>query len=211
MLKAGLIVTLLALYTPTIANAQIDPDPNGMGLYLDHGATVFCHSIISGVYYPVTFHLLATNPTSNYITGWECTIEDNLNVTIAWDWEFTRGTNSAVAPEFDVHFSDEPIIVDSTTIVLASRTVAYIGFEEDPYADFWLSPRESGTEALNGLGYFDGDGTPIPCVLPYDYNGRAGAFAPPSDFMHPYFCEHFFYFAVDLHETKSWGQIKALY
>ncbi len=208
MIKTCTILAVLCLITGSSVIAQIDPDPNGLGIYLDEDATRIC---IAGILSPasITGYLIATNPTSDGISGWECRMEYSGNSIYDEGWVLARGSNSAVEPDFLVDFSDDPIEVDGTIIILATRSIVFFS-PEFTFAEFWLSPREFGNVALNGLGYYDGEGTPIPCVMPYNWDGRAAAFANPVDSWILYLCQHGGLEVIQ-NETLTWGRVKALY
>ena len=67
-----LIVLLMAMLVASVAFAQIDPDTNMMGVYLDSGASVVCMDGVAGNT-PVNAYVCLVNPNFEAIKGFECT------------------------------------------------------------------------------------------------------------------------------------------
>ncbi len=108
-----LIILLIAIP----AAAQIDPDPDGIGIYADlEGLT---NSVALEVGQPLEVYLLLTRPSqSGYLMGWQCGIEVPENVSI-WGW-YIPGTfvNVGVPPAFAVGRAQDPTYLDGSTILL---------------------------------------------------------------------------------------------
>lgn len=68
-----LVVLLLASLVATSAFAQIDPDPDSMGIYFDLGATDNCWS--TGASIPFFAYLVLANPTAPEINAYELGME----------------------------------------------------------------------------------------------------------------------------------------
>lgn len=81
-----LVVLLMAMVIATGAFAQIDPDPNALGLYFDMEATIVEGP--AGVPF-TTAYLLLTNPTEAYVNGFELKINTDgayiMGATFAGD------------------------------------------------------------------------------------------------------------------------------
>jgi hypothetical protein len=99
------------------AQAQIDPDPDGIGIYFDEGATEHC-LFTSVPYQPVTAYLCVTNLSEPLgLDGWEATVivEGEGLLTPVWT-VLHNGTNFLVPPAFAVGYSYDdcpqgPVIV----------------------------------------------------------------------------------------------------
>jgi len=91
-----LLVVALALMAGQAA-AQIDPDPNGLGIYFDLEASQ--HSAGVPVFTPFTMYLILTNASAaGGVFGWECTIEyDDTNMLVL-DWVPTNWSGSVFDP-----------------------------------------------------------------------------------------------------------------
>jgi hypothetical protein len=84
----GLTTVLLfcLVCSGTMALAQNDSDPDGIGIYFDTAATTHCSSVPMG---PFELYLILTNASAEAgVAGWECRIEftdDPLFIVTAWD------------------------------------------------------------------------------------------------------------------------------
>jgi len=75
-LSTILVVTALLICAgrTDMALAQIDPDPDGIGIYFDTEATIHCSYVPVGV--PFEMYLVLTNASATAgVAGWECRIE----------------------------------------------------------------------------------------------------------------------------------------
>ena len=107
-----LLVTLAIVCLAGTAFAQVDPDPNGIGVFFDTEGTVYCHEFIGGAvtaYVIITnpsqdagiggyeFHVTAALPAGNYDTGWTLPA-GALNVSAAPDFVVGMGSPLPYAP-----------------------------------------------------------------------------------------------------------------
>jgi hypothetical protein len=90
----------------TAALAQLDPTPDGIGIYADLDATQTSITATPGEMIPV--YLLITNPSQTApMLCWAATIiaPDNAEI-IAWNVQGDSYLNYATPPEFNVCFTD---------------------------------------------------------------------------------------------------------
>jgi hypothetical protein len=90
------LVSLLAIALP--ASAQIDPDPDGIGIYADLGATLT--SVTAAPEQPFEVYLMITRPSRlEDIIAWECSLVVPDNAVI-WGWNIqgTAWSNFPVRP-----------------------------------------------------------------------------------------------------------------
>lgn len=110
------------------ALAQIDPDPDGIGIYFERGATVR-ETTTSAPFEAVTAYLLITTPsTADPISGWEAVVGvDGSPVAPAWTLEV--GMDNDPDPWiFDVTIAPSPLLPAGPTVLLATWT----GFVMNP-------------------------------------------------------------------------------
>ncbi len=93
-------LAIVALMAP-IASAQLDPDPDGVGIYFDLGGNVNCD--VAPVGAPLDTYLLLTNASAAAgVFGWECRIDYTPGVYIlAWTLQGSA-INAGTIPEFAV-------------------------------------------------------------------------------------------------------------
>ena len=94
-LRYFILVAIVVLAGPALA--QIDPGPDGVGIYADKDGLVNQVEIEAGV--PLEVYLLLTRPSGqNMLGGWECGLIVPENVTI-WGWNIsTPGALSLSEP-----------------------------------------------------------------------------------------------------------------
>lgn len=96
-----LLVLGLTLLMASNAMAQVDPDPNGIGLFFDTGYTNRCGTVAGGM---AAVYLVASNISMTGLAGWEVQVRAEgagamfLNATLAGQGPI----NLWVAPEFQV-------------------------------------------------------------------------------------------------------------
>jgi hypothetical protein len=97
-----LLVTLAIVCMAGTAFAQVDPDPNGIGVYFDMAGTQYCYEFLGG---PVSAYVVITNPTQDAgISGYECHVSYVLpagNYDTGWTLP-AGGLNVSTAPDFVV-------------------------------------------------------------------------------------------------------------
>jgi hypothetical protein len=97
-----ILVTLAIVCLAGTAMAQVDPDPDGIGMYFDLDATQYCLDYTGG---PVSVYLVLTNasePTG--ISGWECHVTYTVPAgDFETGWVLPAGSlNVSTAPDFVV-------------------------------------------------------------------------------------------------------------
>jgi len=100
------IVCCLCAGLVTLAAAQADPDPDGIGIYADLAATEVSIEAQPGEILPV--YLVLTRPSqSPGIACWSAMVVAPLNAQIlAWNVQGSSFLNFASPPEFNVCFQD---------------------------------------------------------------------------------------------------------
>jgi hypothetical protein len=95
------LLTLGVLLTGSSALAQIDPDTDGIGIYKDLAATIYCAPETPNA--PFDVYLVLTNPSAlGGVSGWELQLEFSALV-FALNWGYQgQAVNAATPPEFAV-------------------------------------------------------------------------------------------------------------
>ncbi len=101
MRKLVVLLGLASLLVAGNAMAQIDPDPDMIGVYFDLGATTWCTS--PGPVGPYAAYLILTNATAlSGVSGWECSVEVTAGVfVLSWIYNGTA-VNALSPPDFAV-------------------------------------------------------------------------------------------------------------
>lgn len=178
------------------AMAQVDPDPDGIGLYLDAQGTEYCAEFMGG---PITFYLLITNPTVNGVAGWECHVDYVIPPgCFETGWTLTGDAiNVSTAPDFVVGLGTP--LPYSTAITVA--TFGILVFCPD-CTEFNI--RAADLPSIPGFpAYVDPDD--IGHILPlYKSTGFANPDSPVAQ-LNCVDC------TVLAGEEATWGKMKALY
>jgi hypothetical protein len=142
-------LAILFLLIAGHAAAQVDPDPDGVGLYLDTDATVVCGTVPA--FQVATLYLCLTHPSSPHgLSGWECSFTVPTN-TVLVDAGFPdNGFNLKTRPEFMVAYQQPLPAAD--VIVLA--VIDLLPISAVP-ADFFLNP-PAAPSLPDGACYADG-------------------------------------------------------
>ncbi len=189
-----------------LASAQIDPDPNGIGLYFDEEATIYCLQAPVGS--ELTAYLCLTRITAaSGVSRWEATIEVSYpSAVLTWNLR-GQAVNATEIPEFVVQLAD-PLPWQPSLVVLEMRirvmTEHPLAFRIHPVSDpsvtdtlHPLPAYAAGTDPTDfrTLGYSWGwdpvTGTPFWCAV---INPVGDCSEAPAE-----------------REPSSWGTIKALY
>jgi len=196
------VVCLLGLLAESPTCAQVDPDPDMIGIYFDEGATSYC--IAAPVGETVTAYLCITQATAlSGISGWEATIEVTEGVVIL-EWNL-RGDaiNVLPPPEFVVSLGE--CLPWAPSIVLLEFAIGVFGLE----------PIELRVAPAIGPPL-----PPPPCPLPlYEACGGTGDYVMLgySGGCNPAFCRSNVCAMINGDGSvlaggePSWGQIKAIY
>lgn len=176
------------------ATAQVDPRPDGLGMYFDTGATVYCREAVTG---PVSLYLILTNCSQpSGISGWECHATYDIPPgCYEIGWTLAEGSsNESTAPDFVVSLATP--MPNAPTMLLA--TLGLLIFCPDAIF-FYLGPADS--PSIPGLpAYAVGDDPGIMIPLHLISGNPDFPVASLNDWC----------FSADAEET-SFGSIKALY
>jgi len=113
----GKMVLCLVLFcTASQALAQIDPDPNGIGIYFDEEAFIYCMTAPFGV--NRTAYLCLTRASDHSgISAWEAMVEvSQPSAVLSWNLR-GQATNTSVPPEFMVQMA-EPLPWQSSLVLM---------------------------------------------------------------------------------------------
>jgi len=196
LLKMGFVLVLVLSATSVFA--QVDPDPNGIGIYFDQGATVNSTVIAEGTDV-VNAYLVLTNPSlEGNLDYWYCYVStylDDPNQGASIAGHPVNGTNIIVSNMpgssswgFRVFPYSEPPLEATFTTVLAELEILIFDFNSPIY----LYVRGSGDEVVYSVGTESASMNPssgswdLPVAV---INGEA----PVAT------------------ESQSWGQLKSLY
>ena len=187
--------TLLAVvFLAATTFAQIDPDPDGIGIYADMEGNV--NSVNLEVGQPLEVYLLLTRPSAAEpeLLGWQCGIEVPDNVSI-WGWSIPGAfLNFGSPPNFCVGRGADPTPLLGTTIYLMSFIIVPLDSNEAVFTitdGGWITPYEGYPIYQTGLGNdyaYAMDPYPSgPGEMTFSVNGTV-----PN-------------------EMSTWGEVKALY
>ncbi len=198
-MKKLLALLGLALLVSSSAMAQVDPDPNGLGIYFDMAGTVRCESGIAPALKSV--YLVATNITQPTLGGWEGHVYcDNAG------WMFlsavlagTGPINLFTAPDFQVGLG---VPMDAAPSMLLA-TVNYFPQNLDP-APFRLGPCQAPSLPDNPVPLY-ADGINVGILVPFQ--APQGSFDLPVAYGNPAggTCD------IVAVEDDTWGGVKSLY
>ncbi|MHB8079290.1 MAG: hypothetical protein ACYDIE_08555 [Candidatus Krumholzibacteriia bacterium] len=124
MKRLLLLVALISLTVGGEAAAQIDPDPDGIGIYADQSATVNAITAEPGV--PIEAYLVLTRQSGTLgMIGWEAKLVIPENVTI-WGWNVpgTGWFNYGSPPEFGVAYAQPPLPPTPAQVLMTFIIVA---------------------------------------------------------------------------------------
>ena len=198
MKKLLAFTAILAL--STVAMAQLDPDPDGMGIYFDMDATITCVENDPGMA-PVEVYLLLTNPSGPTVGAWECDIPEDVEAYIAGIWVMANdGLNTGSGTEYQVGLGLVPFPVEGNVFLLASRSMLFLGLETD-HAVFSLGG-VAGSQSFPGgePGYLVDLGILVPCQVPFGVLGGETAWVNM-----PGSCN------IVANDDMTWGEVKSLY
>jgi len=209
ILKAMLILTVFALP----ATAQLDPDPDGMGIYFDTDGLTNCidYDPAQGAT-SFTAYLLLTNASAEQPTllAWEAEHTVYTNAFLGggyWQWE-----NPGIWPycccgdiQSCLVYVDEPF--EYPAMMLAYHTLTFIGIAVDPYAVYSINRVLGSLSFAESPGYSASDGTDV-VLIPG--NHIFGTWGEPSAWInHPDGpCSEIQVISSD---TMTWSAVKTMY
>ena len=85
MKRSALLTCLVTLMLATSGSAQVDPDPDSIGIYFDLAATTHCDQLAGSDFFEL--YLLLTNASAEGgVHGWECQIQyDPALLVVGWE------------------------------------------------------------------------------------------------------------------------------
>ena len=137
-MKKWILLTLMLIASS--AFAQLDPNPNGVGVYFDQGAMQNC-LMDPPLYSQVTAYVIATNISTPGILGWQCSLR-TVPAVLPGGIGVTAGcTMTDVLPDMSCTFGSR-VGLNDPTIILATLTVLFTGgaidFAIGPHSVPWL-------------------------------------------------------------------------
>jgi hypothetical protein len=183
---------LLALVTPALS--QVDPEPDGIGIYADLEATQVNVTATQNDIIPV--YLLLTRPTTlTGVSTWACTVVVPSNAQILGWFVPGWSMNVASPPDFVVARGQDPHPVADIIHLMTF----YIRMSDTEAGHFYLTG-----SALAGANYDD-----FPVYLEVgDYNTAHYLHCYPNGEDLPVFAVNAEALAT---ESASWGDVKALF
>ncbi len=199
-----MLVLMAVLAISSMAVAQIDPDPDGLSVYLDEEATQYC-LLEAPVYVAVPVYIVLTNSTEvgQAVLSWELRVELDSNAAFGVDGEgncqWTLSTNAISigdAVDLIIGTASGPVSIDGTTTILASGGLVYGA--PGGYANFSVGRTTGSTTFGSYGGYSIGVGQSVECQHPFGMPGGEAAWIGSCP-------------DVVANEDKTWGEVKALY
>jgi hypothetical protein len=194
------VLTAILLTFPVTALAQIDPDPNSVGVYFDTDGNINCLPVVEpGEYGPGFIYVVLLNSSEDCLEIalllWEFRLEITGPVEVL-DYTFIGGGNNYLEPPDFWVGSDVPYSPWGDVFVLMDISVGILGTEpvefrilpvtEPTIPDYpAIACAEGVYPVFNSTGY-DQDGVANVCAT---INGGC-----PVD-----------------NEESTWGQVKAMY
>ena len=196
-MKKLLALAAIAAFATT-AFAQIDPDPDGMGVYFDMEGAANCKEIVfNGAPIMVDAYLLLTNPSGAQVLAWEARVISDVAALSAGTWALNGGLNVGSDPDFIVGMGATPHMVTGPTVMLASRQIMFFMVTGE-YATFTVQG-VPGSASFDGTpGYQAVLGVMTPAQSP------TGSYDAPQSFVNGS-CD------VVANEDMAWGSVKSLY
>ena len=187
----------------SVAFAQIDPDPDGIGLYFDMEATEVCMAT-AAPFESITAYLLATNITEESgISGWEMEVLiDGPLVAAAWELIGIQPLNVFTAPVFAVGLGEHGLANPIVNNVVHLATLTAFVMAPTDQVSFGIKNHDSSSWNPPAPGYAAGDdaGNLVAFQVSSGYPFGAAVAVVNMD------CEN-----VVANDDVSFGSVKALY
>ncbi len=158
MKRLMLLLACVALLMAGNAFAQLDPDDDGIGIYVDPCGCTNCVPLAEGTH---TLYLVITHASApDGVHGWECSINWDGPV-LPYDWAYEGlAFNADNAPEFGVGLAEPlvnpytfpAILVMEFTAIITDESVA-TNFYIDAWR--WHSLDEEVPAYLNGADIYE--------------------------------------------------------
>ncbi len=191
------MILLMALALVSVASAQLDPEPDGMGIYFDMGGTEVCYSTMAP-FESVTAYLLLTNMSNpDGIDSWEASLEVIGN-PVAPQW-FSAFCPISIDNPMILHCGPGPALPAAPVVVLATWT----GFVQSPtdVIEFQISGIDENTPPRYWApGWIVPNDAHVFMPFPPEGPGRPSAFIAPPEQCHPL-----------SGDDATFGTLKALY
>jgi len=185
----------VALVLATGASAQIDPDPDGIGIYADLDAMIT--SVTAEIDEPIEVYLILTRPSApDGIRAWECSIEAPPNA-VMWGWTLPPGVSGGLffidPPNYIAAFGNTSL--PPTNIVVLMTFI--IKVTDTGPAEFFVGPHPDDSGDFGLPTYLAGD------LIPYGMHPWPDGASKPA-------------FTVVIggstqNELQTWGAVKTLY
>lgn len=148
---------LLAVFAVALiasgAMAQVDSDPDGLGVYFDVNGMTYETATVAP-FSPVSAYLLLTNPSAPAgVSGWEAVVNVNGGAVGA-SWVLAAGLNVTAAPVFQVGIGTGAAALPAAPAVLLATWTGYIMAPTD-VVEFVVMP--AGVSFPDSPGYAAGD------------------------------------------------------
>ncbi len=206
-----LLILLTALLCSGLAGADpVDPNPDGMSIYIDEQATDFCIDD-PPIYVAVPVYIVLTHPSTSdpHILSWEARVEFEGNATfgvggegyVQWDF-FGYGVGLPLTEDLVVGTGDPPMPITGDATVLAMAELIWTTF--GGYGQFSIGRVTDSATFPDGPGYSSAVGFSIPCHHIFSEPGTPCAWINPAYFW--VVCE-----SLVANEDRTWGEVKALY
>ncbi len=192
-----ILVIVVVLFLPGLVFGQLDPDPDGIGIYFDYGANETCKDFWGGT---MVGFLVITNPSIDTgISGWRCHV-DYIPEDLRLNW-LLKGSmfNISEPPNFVVGLRSQssPRLPISSAVVVASFSLYLSG----PHC-IRFRVRESDPVFIFPAALTYTDGLDSSVVIPL----HPAAGDVPNASLNCEDCDP----AVP-NEVRTWGRVKALY
>ena len=135
MKRLMLLFSCVALLVAGNAFAQLDPDDDGIGIYVDPCGCTNCVPLPEGTH---TLYVVITHASApEGIHGWECSIDwDGPVLPFGWEYE-GQAFNADVPPQFGVGLA-EPIINPYTFPAIVVMQFSAIIQDESVASNFYI-------------------------------------------------------------------------
>ena len=208
-MKKMLAFTVMAVFAFSgLALAQADPEFDGMSVYLDTDGLEYSLEVDDwtpgpGVGPTVDLYLLVTRPSTEFpsVMAWEARIEITCNsLTPPSLWTLSPNAMDLDGDEFNyvVGCAFTPIPIVGTTVVLATNSISWLGYEGTADAVVNLVGVAGSASFPDGPGYAAEAGYASPCQPIFGAWGDCiwvnGEGPPPI-----------------ANENMTWSQVKSLY
>lgn len=194
MKRLLLLIALSSLAVGRTASAQIDPDPDGIGIYADQGALV--NTVTASPGDPIEAYLVLTRQSGPAgMQAWEAKLVIPENVTI-WGWNIPGANwmNAGSPPEFSVAYAQVPLPPSPAQVLMTFIILV----SDDAPAQFYITRTRENSAGCDLPAYIDGSNIYVVRPLhPWPDGPTAPSFTINGTLVAA--------------ESGSWTSVKALY